>query len=137
MSNFLKIQHLGYEFRIWLSTICAFLILAIFAFGSQIFNLILSGDGWPDFISPVPTQYNWTIRIGRYLSVPIWKLFGNNELANSWLYLYFFLSIWMFFFLILSRTKYISPASVFVSSSIFLFSPSLIEMSAFQIDKKK
>ncbi len=136
MSNFCNLDSKNprHDFKIWLSAACAFLILATFAFGSQAFNLMLSGDGWPEFISPVPTQYKWTIRIGRYLSPLIWKLFGDNELANSWLYLYFFLSVWTFFFLILSRTEYISPASVFVSSSIFLFTPSLIEMSAFQLD---
>lgn len=39
-----------------------------------------------------------------------------------------------YFFLIISIKEYISPSSVFVSSSIFLFTPSLVEMSAFQLD---
>jgi hypothetical protein len=136
MSKFFKLDNKNYryEFKIWLSATCAFLILATFAFGSQAFNIMLSGDGWSEFVSPYPTQYEWTIRIGRYLSPLIWKIFGDNEFANSWLYLYFFLSVWIFFFLIISRTEYISPSSVFVSSSIFLFTPSLVEMSAFQVD---
>jgi uncharacterized membrane protein YgdD (TMEM256/DUF423 family) len=123
-----------YDSKTWISTACAFLVLSIFAFGPQIFNLMLSGDGWTDFVSPIPTQYEWTIRIGRFLSPLMWTIFGDNELASSWLYFYFFSSIWFLFFLILSRTKHISPASVFVSSSIFLFTPSLVEMSVFQID---
>ncbi|NEO31717.1 MAG: hypothetical protein F6K36_15030 [Symploca sp. SIO3C6] len=117
----------------WLLSTCAFLILGIFSFGAQIFNIMLSGDGWNSFLHP-DYQNSWTVVIGRYLSPLIWKFVGANEFANSWLYLYFFLSIWIFFLLILSRTRFISPASVFVSSSIFLLTPSLIEMSAFQVD---
>ncbi|NES69141.1 MAG: hypothetical protein F6K24_29895, partial [Okeania sp. SIO2D1] len=134
MSEKLINQYPRYEFKIWLFAGCAFLILAIFAFGTQVFNLMLAGDGLYDFVSPIPTQYNGTIAIGRYLSPLIWKFFGDNELANSFLYLYFFSSIWIFFSLLISRTNYMSPFSVFISSSIFLFTPSLIEMSAFQID---
>ncbi|NET08074.1 MAG: hypothetical protein F6K16_25875 [Symploca sp. SIO2B6] len=123
----------GSDLPTWLLATCLFFLLGIFSFGAQIFNIMLSGDGWYAFLHP-DYQNSWTVVLGRYLSPLIWKLIGNNELANSFLYFYFFVSIWILFLLILSRTKYISPASVFVSSSIFLLTPSLIEMSAFQVD---
>jgi len=104
MSNFLYAQNSRFDFTIWLPTFCSFLILATFAFGSQIFNLTLAGDGWDNFTAPVPTQYDWTISIGRYLSPLIWNFFGNNELANSWLYFYFFSAV--FFYSILFFIKH-------------------------------
>jgi len=112
-----------------LLTFCA---LGTVCYGMQMFHVILKGDGWVIFFAP-ESQYDILVQVGRYFSRVASIITNDNQLANSLVYVFWFICIYMLFHLPLLKTKYSSALATAIAASVFLFSPAMIELSVFQI----